>query len=229
MKKQILIAAISAGLTLPAAAVPNTFTAGDAIVASEMNANFTALEERIEELEARLGINATFAEMISGNTYSGQFIYFGYFGDDPSDSGNFEHASGSGFVSPYAVRFLKGGGSTTMIFLADGTIADDIGKESESEGLLVGACNNFSVDPCPSFDNDMEYNSDSWNETATSSTWSVDESTGIVTIVFDGDPNDTEQLKLSGDGSVMYGLSYFNELDGSMREVENSVVILTRE
>jgi len=27
-----------------------------------------------------------------------------------------------------------------MTFLADGTIADDIGEESESEGLLVGEC-----------------------------------------------------------------------------------------
>ncbi|NOI35830.1 hypothetical protein F0250_18045 [Vibrio cyclitrophicus] len=116
-----------------------------------------------------------------------------------------------------------------MTFLADGTIADDIGEEPESEGLLVGACNDFNVLPCPSYDNDMEYNSDSWNEPASSSTWSVNESTGIVTIVFDGDPNDTEQFKVSGDGSVIYGLTYFNELDGNMREVENSVVILTRE
>jgi len=111
MKKQILIAAISEGLALPAAAVPNTFTAGDAIVASEMNANFTSLEQRIEELEARLGINATFAEMIGGNTYSGQFIYFGYFGDDPSNSGSFESFEsfesygGDGLVSPCGVRF----------------------------------------------------------------------------------------------------------------------------
>ncbi|MEZ9718604.1 hypothetical protein AB4234_16155 [Vibrio cyclitrophicus] len=229
MKKQILIAAISAGLALPAAAVPNTFTAGDAIVASEMNANFTALEQRIEVLEARLGINATFAEMIGGNTYSGQFIYFGYFGDDPSNSGSFESNSGDGFISPNTVRFLKGGGHTTMTFLADGTIADDIGEESESEGLLVGECNNYAVDPCPGYDNSMESNSDSWNEPASNSTWSVDESTGIVTIIFDGDPNDTEQFRVSGDGSVIYGLTYFNELDGSMREVENSVVILTRE
>ena len=229
MKKQILIAAISAGLALPAAAVPNTFTAGDAIVASEMNANFTALEERIEELEARLGINATFAEMIGGNTYSGQFIYFGYFGDDPSKSGGFESSVGYGYTSPYAVRFLKGGGNVTMTFLADGTITDDIGEESESEGSLVGVCSNFSIDPCPGYDNGMTNRSDSWNEAASSSTWSVDESTGIVTIVFDGNPNDTEQFKVSGDGSVIYGLTYFNELDGSMREVENSVVILTRE
>ena len=231
MKKQILIAAISAGLALPAAAISelNTFTAGDAIVASEMNANFTALEQRIEELEARLGINTTFADMISGNTYSGQFIYFGYFGDDLSNSGSFESNGGHGFISPTAVRFLKGGGNVTMTFLADGTITDDIGEESESEGLLVGECNNYAVVPCPSYDNRMQSNSDSWNEPASNSTWSVDDSTGIVTIVFGGDPNDTEQFKVSGDGSVIYGLTYFNELDNGMREVENSVVILTRE
>ncbi|MBM7037929.1 hypothetical protein [Vibrio ulleungensis] len=228
MKKQILIAAISAGLALPALAVPNTFTAGDAIVAAEMNENFTALENRIAVLEARLGINATFSEMIGGNTYSGQFIYFGYFGDDDFDTGSMVNNSGDGFTSPYAVRFLKGGGQVTMTFESDGTITNDMGQESESEGLLVGACTDYQAETCPSYSNDMQTYSDSWNEAAPSSTWSVDDSTGIVTIVFDGDPDDTEQFKVSGDGSVIYSLSYFNENDG-MREVENSVVILTRD
>lgn len=228
MKKQILIAAISAGLALPALAVPNNFTAGDTIVAAEMNENFTTLENRIAELEARLGINATFTEMIGGNTYSGQFIYFGYFGDDQSNSGSMVSNSGNGFTSPDAVRFLKGGGQVTMTFESDGTITNDIGQESESEGLLVGVCTNFELETCPGYSNEIDTTFDSWNEVASNSTWSVDDSTGIVTIVFDGDPDDTEQFKVSGDGSVIYGLSYFNENDG-MREVENSVVILTRD
>lgn len=229
MRKQILIAAISAGLTLPALAVPNTFTAGDAIVAAEMNENFTALENRIAELEERLGVGKSFEEMLTGQTYSGQFIYFGYFGDDPDNSGSFEADDGTGIHNPHAVRFLKGGGQLTLTLAANGEILEFSGKEEESEGQLIATCNDWDADECPSYDNDMQAWQSAWNEPISTSTWSVDESTGVMTIMFDGDANDTEQFKVSGDGSVIYGLTYFNELDGSMRDVENSVMILTRD
>ena len=54
----ILISAIVSGTLLYAVTIPNTFTDGTAIVAADMNANFTTLASQITTNEGAIGTNA---------------------------------------------------------------------------------------------------------------------------------------------------------------------------
>lgn len=227
MIKKVLFTALTVLFASSVYAVPNTFSAGNTIVASEMNANFTSLEDRIAAIEAKVGIGKTYTQMLADTSYSGQFVYFGYLGSDQNGSMGGAAGTGDGTLTVDGVRFIKGGGSIVLTLNANGSITGESGAEVESVGSTIAYCTNFALSPdCPAYANNMITTPDSWNGDL-GSTWSVDNATGILTIVWEGDPTDTDQFKVSDDGSVIYSLSYSNESDG-LREIENSVVIMTR-
>lgn len=75
----------------------------------------------------------------------------------------------------------------------------------------------------------------SWDETGT--TWEVDETTGILTLTFALKPEqieegqtvpDSEQLRISDDGSMIYSFTFDEDADGVQRNIDISSVILTR-
>lgn len=212
------------------AAVPNTFTSGTAAIASEVNENFTSLDARITAIEAALNTTPTYQELLADNTYSGQFIFFGYLG--ASDGNNGFGAGGNNNPNdenPTVMRFMKGGGSISITLNADGSVSNDIGSEIEVDSLLTAACANYDqAGDCTQFSSDVQTFEDSWNDVASSTLWEVDESTGIVTITWDGNATDKDAFQVSEDGSVMYSLSFINEIDGD-RQMENAVIIMTRQ
>lgn len=237
MKKTLIIAAITASFSINALAeIPNTFEAGNAIVAAEMNENFTALQNQINDLKEQLeGLQSTsqstYTELLSDSTYSGQFIFFGYASQDAGDGASFGHNIG-GSSPEYGliggVNFMKGGGSVTLTLNSDGSISNYSGEEAEIEGDLALTCQNYddeSASCAGEYSNDAEQFSDSWSDAVTTSTWQVNEATGMLTIFWDEE--DSDQFRISEDGSVLYSLSYNNDAD-NYRQIENSVVILSR-
>lgn len=235
MKKSYLIAALFAGMSANVAAtestpVPNVFTAGDAIVAADMNENFAALAARISALESGLITPVkTYAQNIAGHTYSGQFIYFGFSGEDDGNGG-FGTASNGNIADeqPHTMRFVKGGGTTSITLNADGSVSNDKGAEAEIGSLLTTVCQYADDGSCTSYNSQAETNEDAWDHPESTTTWSVNEDSGTVTIVWDGEAEETDVFQASEDGSILYNLKYNNTSDGS-REVENAVSILVRQ
>jgi len=204
---EVSVTAFSAGQTATAASVNANFTA----VATGVNDNaaaIAALEARIAALEAAAPA-ATYQERIAGSTYSVNWVYHSFFGQD---------ASGS--MTNY-IRFLMGGGSSTITLNADLSVSESNGSEAEYEGgsyLAVSGDVNYT--------NNMQTNSDSWPETP-DTTWSVDEATGIVTILWEGVEPDLFQS--AEDGSLFVRQTNANDSnDDGQRVVEQSNVYWVR-
>lgn len=227
--------------------VPNEFTSGQVISAAQMNANFTELEtgvnenaaqissnftalgdevdanealiaaltQRIEALEANssggepLPAPQSLEEAIDGQRYKLQSTYTGFFGEQ-----------GSNGLTNY-VRYLQG--------LTDGTVSFNDGAfvldstYTEHEGLTTPVfCPEYGQDGCLTTPgNDQRINSEDEVEQGT---YSVNESTGQVTLDFGGE---TIVLQSTLDGALMYIGEYYVDIDGEQeqREIANTMLI----
>ncbi|MEE2729897.1 MAG: hypothetical protein VYA55_03695 [Pseudomonadota bacterium] len=225
----LLSLAIAGASSAMAEVSVTSFSAGQAATAASVNANFTAVANgvntneaaiaallaRIEALEAEHE-TTTYQERITGSTYKLSWTYHAYFGADKGD----------GSMTDY-VRFLMGGGGSTIIFNGDGTITELAAAESEAEGSTFLYDEDPMNDPGGVQTNNMDSSTDSWEDTSGTSTWSVNESTGIVTIVWEGEEEDSFQS--SEDGSLFVRLGSINEVnDDNQRVVENHSVHFVR-
>jgi hypothetical protein len=207
--------------------IPNTFSSGQAATAASVNANFTAVADgvntnetaiaallaRIEVLEAAVPA-ATYEDRIAGSTYQLSWTYHGYFGE--------ESQLASGSFTNY-IRFLMGGGSSTITLNADGTVTELNASEQEWEGSTY-----LDVSGDANHNNNMQSNSDSWEDQTGTTTWSVDETTGVVTVIWEGDASDPDSFQSSEDGSLFVRQGAANELDVDQRMVEQHNVYWVR-
>ena len=206
------------------------FSAGQAATAASVNANFTAVADgvntneaaiaallaRIEALESEHEAT-TYQERIAGSTYKLSWTYHAFFGAD----------NGNGHMTDY-IRFLMGGGSSTIIFNGDGTVTELAASESEAEGSTTLYDVDPQNDPGGAQYNNMDSHSQSWEDTSGTTTWSVNESTGVVTILWQGDQEDSDSFQSSEDGSLFVRIGATNEVDGDQRHVENHNVYFVR-
>ena len=218
----VLSLAIAGASTAVAEVSVTSFNAGQAATAASVNANFTAVAEgvntneaaiaallaRIEALEAEHE-SRTYEERIAGSTYKLSWTYHAYFGQDTSGS-----------MTNY-IRFLMGGGGSTITLNADNTVTELNASEEEHEGATY-----LDVSGDVNYNNNMQTSSDSWDDTSGTSTWSVNETTGIVTILWEGVEADSFQS--SEDGSLFVRQGIVNETQDDQRHVESHNVYFVR-
>ncbi|MBA56491.1 MAG: hypothetical protein CMK89_18730 [Pseudomonadales bacterium] len=218
----VLGLAIATASTAMAEVSVTSFTAGQAATAASVNANFTAVADgvnaneaaiaallaRIETLEAEHE-TTTYQQRIAGSTYNLSWTYHAYFGQESS-----------GNMTNY-IRFLMGGGGSTITLNANGTVTELNASEEEHEGSTY-----LDVSGDINYNNSMQTNSDSWEDTSGTTTWSVNETTGVVTIVWEGVEEDSFQS--SEDGSLFVRQGTVNEIKDDQRNVESHNVYFVR-
>lgn len=219
------------------AEVPNTFTAGNIIVAAEMNENFTSLEDRIAAIESQIGIGKTYTEMLSDSSYTAQFIYTAngdnYIGGDGKD-----------------IQFLSASGSATIAFNTGGSASgSSVGEEyigtpemdcghnitdqfiNNDGSISSGAVEDLHRDPLTCTSSRMEgLGTVNGSFTDSASEWSVDDSTGILTIVYTEDDGHrySNQYLVSDDGSILFNLGISVDQDEYETEISTHVMIMRR-
>ena len=78
VKQQSLVALLGSTMVLAASAseltTPNSFTSGSRAVAAEVNANFTAVEDAVNDNNARIGVNETAITDLDGRVSSNEAV-----------------------------------------------------------------------------------------------------------------------------------------------------------
>lgn len=189
MKALNIVTLASVLTTLPLAAtadVPNIFVAGEAASAAEVNQNFSALEQRISDLEAQAGTNLSM-DSLSGDyrlQLSGGLWEFFYNADDP------EVTEATAFRD-----FLVAG---TMTLNSDGTMIYDL-EDVLEPGIFLTQGGFFEDDTFGNSEN-------------VSGSWTLDSTNNIISVTLSDDPL-TLDLHIARDQNSLLGSVFIRDTE----------------
>jgi|GEM_PF-684226 len=196
-----LAAAMASSVAVAEVSVPNTFFSGEEARAAEVNQNFSALvqainsnSDRISEIENKINETISVADVLAGSTFKMMFTESGieyYYFDE--DGGGERHHVSSIFEGAGDVVFtLNDGGSDAVVNGVLGDVTQEVNyKERKLNNIYV---NGEEIPP---------EDSSETQPPVTGGSWSYDEGSQELTVVWPGDGQDPAKFVVALDGNVL--------------------------